>query len=240
MPIIAFSTEFYAILYITFGVIIVKSILTILLMRKALIAKNEGLQSFQFIGSIALLMLSLVISRIFLVIFDFYLTFFDFSLYTVNYNAWFWKIGGIFANVGMIPVAYIVDKKILQGKFKGIPALWILIGSIIVLVYPINTFQDFEIASTLLMISNLGALIVPGVFIKMVRDTTGTLKTYALLFLLGLIVYILAALIVNAAILTRLNALFGQGVELWIYLLQALFKIVGLVLFSFATTRLAI
>ncbi len=240
MPIVAFSTEFYAILYITLGVIIVKVILSVLLTQKALLAKKEGLQSFQFIGSITILMVCLVFSRIFLFIFDFYLTYFDFSLYTVGLNSWIWKFGGIFANLGMIPTAYTVDKKILQGKFKGIPALWIFIWSFAVILYPVNTFQDFEIASTFLMISNLGALIVPGVFIKMVRDTTGTLRNYAILFLIGLILYILAALIVNAAILIKLNELFGQGVELVVYSLQALFKIVGLVLFSFATTRLAI
>jgi hypothetical protein len=240
MPILAFSTEFYTILYITIGVIIVKAILSFLLSKKALIAKKEGLQSFQFIGSIAILMICLVISRIFLVIFDFYLTRFDLTTYTINKNVWIWKIGGIFANLGLIPVSYIVDKKILQGKFKGILALWIFIWSIVVLVYPVNVFQDFEIASTFLMVSNLGALIVPGVFIKMIRDTTGTLKSYAILFLVGLIMYILAALIVNAAILTRLNTLFGQGIEITLYSLQAVFKIVGLVMFSFATTRLAI
>ena len=240
MAIIAYSTEFYAILSITIGVVIVKSILSVLLLRKTIKAKQEGLQSYEFIGTIAILLICLVLSRIFLMIFDFSLTHFNLDSYYVGINPWFWKLGISFANFGMIPIVYVVDKKILQGKFKGIPAIWLFVGSLILLAYPVNSIQDFEVLSTVYIIASLGALIVPAVFIKMIRDTTGTLKTYSLVFLIGLILYTLAGLVVNAAILTQINELTGQPMEVFLYSLQAIFKIVGLVLFSYASSKLAI
>ena len=226
----------YEIIFLlTLVLILVKIIMAIYLgVRLHKTKKEENRVAPLFMVSIMLVMILWTISRIFFAIFDFFLTKFDTTTYALFPNVWFWKFGALFASIGVIIVLWIVDKKILGNKFKGIFAIIMLVSTVAETLYPVTTFADFQVASTIGLIGSLFALLIPILFIYIGIKTPGLRKT-AFLLAFGIIIYTLGGGLVSAAII---NIFLTAGLtQTMVYLISTSMKIMGLLMVTIGATR---
>jgi hypothetical protein len=193
-----------------------------------------------FLVAVTVLLFSLFLSRFFYMMFDFYYTKFDMNLYYLKPNVYFWQIGQCIASLGQGYLIYVVDKKILQNKFKGILAYIMIAGGIFQVAYPINSMDDFNFVSAMSIFSSLGFVILPFVFINIARKSSGELKRTAIVFVLGVIIYALGAIVVNAGLLNVINESTGKEYDVLMYYIQALSKITGMLLLAIASTKFKI
>nr|MDO8086657.1 hypothetical protein [Candidatus Sigynarchaeum springense] len=158
-------TGYEIIFMLTLVIILVKLVLGIYLAIKVKKSKKEeNPVAPVFIGAVMLLMFLWAISRTLFMIFDFFLTKYDTDFYAQH--VWWWKSGSLFAAVGVIAILFIIDKKILSNKFKGIFAYLMLAGTILQFVYPVNTYDpDFIVASTIGILGSATSFLVPILFL---------------------------------------------------------------------------
>ncbi len=228
--------KYVIIFYLTLVVILVKIIMAIYLaVRLRRSKKEENPVAPIFMSSIMWVMVLWTISRIFFMIFDFILTQFNTAYYGIFPNPWFWKFGAMFASIGVIVVLWIIDRKILGNKFKGIFAIIMLASLVLMMLYPVNNFTpDFQTASLIGLVGSLMAFLIPILFLYIGIKTPGLRKT-AFLLAFGIIIYVLGGGLVSAAIIEIFtNA--GMTQEL-VYLISTSMKIVGLLMITVGATR---
>jgi hypothetical protein len=102
----------------------------------------------------------------------------------------------------------------------------------------VSTLEDFYTLSNIAIVSNLGILVLPYVFIKLIRQTTGDIRKNAIAFVTGIAIFMLSALVVNASLLSAVNEATGMSWDVIVYLIQAICKIIGMVMFSYSTTKM--
>ena len=76
---------------------------------------------------------------------------------------------------------FLLDKKILSFKFKGIFAYFYLAGLIFAIIYPINSYADFVIVSSVTVYAGLGAAIIPLIFLYIAIKSTGEVRRTSIL-----------------------------------------------------------
>ncbi|MBD3212574.1 MAG: hypothetical protein GF311_08195 [Candidatus Lokiarchaeota archaeon] len=187
---------------------------------------------FSFIFSVFLLLICLFLSRLFYSIFDFVLTNLNPALYHVNPNTFFWKIGVLISALGYGWVLFIVDRSILKFKFKGIFSYIIVLIAFIVFIFPVTSASEFQLVSFLLFFINIIAIILPILFLY-IGKKAAEFKKPAYLIAVGVIIYAIGANILVETIVAALDSLL-PGIRIVIYFLSLIFKISGLVLFSYA------
>ena len=233
--------EFELFFILTLILIATKVVLLIYVGSKLIARKREGGSiGTEFIFGIFILLLSLLISRLFFIYFDFILTEFDSTQYYLFPNYIFWKIGMVTTSVGIGILLFITDKKVLNFKLKGIFTYIAFAGGIIILVYPVSSSDDFAFISGLSIISNGGIVILLFFFIYIAIKTPGSVRRNALFIVIGGLLYAVGVLLVNEAILTQLRNTFGEQIHILIFFLFILFKVIGLILMSYAFTKFAI
>jgi hypothetical protein len=238
MAIVPNSTNFYIIFALTLVVIAAKLILVIFTAKRIMInRKSDEKVASDFLLSVFILLSSMLVSRILFAIFDFYLTKFDVSIYWTVPSVIFWKLGIMTVSLGEVYVIYIIDKKILNFKFKGLLALVMLIGTIVVVAYPINSPADFDIDSILTFIPNAGMIVFPVVFIWLGRRSSGEVRKTSFALAWGAALYLIGSIFVNAGILNFLNASFDASLDIFLYLIQTITKIVGIVLIAYSSSK---
>ena len=238
MVVVEPGTFQYQLFFALTGVIlIVKAILAIYLGRRVWQKKKEaGKLVPDFLFGIFIFMISLFISRIFFAYFDFVLTQFDVDRYHLYPNVLYWKLGMFTSAIGIAITIFIMDKSVLRFKFKGILSYIIIAGAIFVVIYPVNTAEDFAFVSGISIFSMVGTLLIPILFIYIAIKTPG-LRTVSLMITFGFIFYGVASLLVNEAILTQFRILFGAEIHILIFFLFMILKITGLSMVSYAVTK---
>jgi len=233
MPYLDPSSVQYQTFYIlTIILLIVKVLLTIYVIKGLLDKKKEtGEFKIGFIFGILILLICLIISRMFFILFDFNLTAFDETLYHLPENVWSWKLGMFISTLGIAVLVFIIDWKALKFKLKGVLAYIIIIGATIILVYPVTTPSDFQTMSSISIISVSGTLIIPIIFIYLGVKIPGMRKP-AFLLVIGFVIYALGPLLVNDAILNVFRDIFGPEIHTFMFFLNIIFKISGLVVIS--------
>jgi hypothetical protein len=214
----------------TLGIVAVKAILaTFLSIKLATRNKKEASVSGAFLASVLFLMISWLASRLCYMYFDFFLTRFNTALYPESPNIWFWKTGSVLGALGVAVVIWTVDRKILQNKFKGILAIIMIATSIVQLLYPVATLDDFNLVSGFGIVGSLGAFLIPILFLWIGVKTPG-LRKIAFAIAIGAIVYTLGNTLPNSNIITLLAGI-GLSQDL-VYLVSTALKITGLLLLA--------
>ena len=227
-------------LLLTIILLIVKAVLTIYIVKGLYDKKKEtGEFKVGFIFGMLIFFICLLISRLFFIYFDFYLTALDVDVYHLPENVWSWKLGMFISTFGLAVLVFIIDWKGLKFKLKGVLAYIIIIGAIIILIYPVTNPSDFQTMSSISMISSSGTLIIPIIFIYLGVKIPG-LRKPAFLLVIGFIVYAAGALVVNDAILIMFREAFGEGIHTFIFFLNILFKIAGLIVISISIVNFKI
>ena len=226
---------FNMIFYLTCFILVVKLIIIIFISVKIAHRGSEYALARSFMISMLILIISLLISRLFYMVFDFMYTKFDTDLYP-TYAIW-WKLGQLIVGLGLAYIVFVVDRKILQFKLKGIFAYIIVAGSVLTLLWPVSTQSDFEFISTIGILPNLGMLVLFFVFLNIARKTSGRLRTTAVIIILSFIFYAVAALAVNAGLIKAFSSAVGFDVTVYMYVFQTILKTIGIVLMAAGASR---
>ncbi len=225
---------------LTILLLITKAALSIYLGKRLLDSKKEtGKIKLNFITAFFVLILCLFISRLFYLYFDFFLTKLDPTTYYLMPNVWVWKIAGIALSIGFAFVLYTLDKKALKFKLKGIPAYCTLGSEILVLIIPVNSQEDFVFVSGVGIIGGLGAIMVLIIFLYIGIKIPG-LRKPSFMITLGLVTYVLGALLFNEFIVSLLISIFGPQFRVTAYTLFMILKILGLIIIAFSVTKFSI
>lgn len=219
--------------YLTIVLILIKCSLVVFLAKKVINKKRNKIEAgVKFLGATAGLMAGLSISRILFTVFDFQITNFDSSTYAEPDAVITWKIAFFVSTVTLVYMIWVLDKVIMQNKFKGIPSVILVIVGIVVLVFPVKKVEDFQLMSVISLISNLMSLLFPAVFLYVGKNSSGDIRKVAYLVAFGLILYAITLMIVNEMIITSTSALLGfdTGILLWIISISG--KCIGLIIFA--------
>ena len=202
MIISPYSFEYYLFLTLTIILLIVKSVLALYLLKEVLKRKKKegGKLQFDFMFSILVFMISLIISRIFFMIFDYGLTYFNSETYHQYPNYIFWKIAVIILTIGFAYIIFIADKKALNFKLKGIFAYYPLAIATLIAFWPINSPEDFLFISLLGIFSILSGIIIIFLYIY-IGIKIEPLRRQSFLLTIGFILYALGTYLVDEFIL---------------------------------------
>jgi len=207
-------------------------ILSFYIMYKKKKAKQESMPVFMF--AMWFWIIGAFISRIFLSIFDFMLTKFDQTTYTQPLNVLIWKLGFVSAAIGLIYMLWVADKVLMQNKFKGIFVYLMIIGQVVLLVYPVRVgvAADFQILNYIALISSVGLLVIPVIFIMLASKTSGEIRQTSIKLAIGVILYGLAAALVGDAVIGPLMASANNPdtIQVIMYFVSTGLKILGLLL----------
>lgn len=237
MGIQLFSLEYNILFTLTIILILSKLFLTSFLLKRILDkTKERGEFKVDFIFSMFLILLGLLISRIIYFYYDFFLTLFNPELLYIYPNVMYWKVAGLIAGSTQAVAVFFIDRILLKFKLKGIPAYILLIGRIVQFFYPINNAPDFQIASSIGSILMFILIILPVIFIY-IGVKTPELRYHSFLFVLGIILYFISSIIVSEFILAPIEAFFGAGVRIIIPLISNLLKIVGLATMTYSSNK---
>lgn len=238
MTIIPNSPEFFMIVGFTIATILIKLILSIYIgLRIQKKKKEQGVMGLEFLTAVFVMIFTLFLSRIFYAFFDYYYTKFDMTLYAGEPQVWFWKIGQSIATLGQAYIIYILDKKILNFKFKGIISVLMVIGAVVTLVYPVHNLEDFNTLSIIGIIPMIGIIILPLVFISIARKSSGDIRKTAWMLVFGILLFVIGSLVINAGILTALQTAFNRPMDVYMYLVQTITKGIGICLIAYAATK---
>ncbi len=228
--------EYNLFLVLTIIILATKLSLSLYLAKKIYDRKKEtGEFTFGFIFTVFILMICLFISRLFYLQFDFVYTKFDTNLFHTTPAIWFWKVGALVSMIGFALFFFTVDKKILGFKFKGIFTYLILVFAVIAFFYPVKNSRDFEIMSALLTVSNVVAIAIPILFFYIGKNSD-IYKKPAYLISIGIILFAFGSNLNVETLILILVSNFGPGTRIFMYLISLIFKVSGLIIFSYAVT----
>jgi hypothetical protein len=169
--------------------------------------------------------------------FDFYLTEFDSAKYYLLENVIYYKIGGTVYLIGFAILLFIIDKKVLEFKFKGVFSYILFFGALFVLFYPVTTAEEFEFVSLIEMIVVfVGGFIFPIVFLYF-GIKVPKLRNATFLFAFGIIVFILGAALLGEVIVNPLKEVYGIGILVVIWIFALVLKIIGLILITYSSIK---
>ncbi|TFF99990.1 MAG: hypothetical protein EU541_03550 [Promethearchaeota archaeon] len=197
--------------------------------------KEKDKFTFGFIFSVFIMMICLFLSRVLFFIFDFYLTELDPTRYFLSPNVYFWKVAVLIMAFGYACVLFVIDKRIIDFKFKGILAYIVIIASLIMFFYPVNSQEGFEFMSIFLFFINIIAVAIPILFLY-IGTRAVKYRRPAIILALGVIIYAIGANILNEAVVAALEELI-IGIRFYLYFITLLLKMAGIILYSYGVTE---
>lgn len=230
--------EFNLFLVLTIITIITKIVLSLYLLKRILNDKKKtGQLSYNFVFSLFILIVCLLISRLFFFYFDFILTKYDSDKYYLYPNIIFWKVGMFIAFLGYANLLFTIDKKAFDFNFKGILAYIVVASGLFILLYPINSYEDFNIVYIVVSISSLVGIVIPILFIIMGFKTQGDIRKGAFIFALGAILYLVSMNLVNTNVLEMLGEMYGSQMRITMFFLYIVFQVCGLILLTYGAIK---
>lgn len=231
------SFEFQLFLTLTVIILVVKLVFIAYLGLKVNAKRKEtGGLSLDFLTGIFLLFICLFVSRLFYLFFDFVFTQFDTSTAHLEPAITFWKLAALTANIGYIISLFVIDKKVLNFRFKGFFAYILAIAAVIQFFWPVNSPEGFQIVSTINLFAFILAVLIPIIFLYIGIKTPALRKTsFTIAF--GVIIFAIGSLLTIEAISLPLRNAYGVGAVIGIYFLHFLLKAIGLGMFSYGVTK---
>lgn len=235
------NTPEYTFLFIlVIGVLVVKMTFAVYLGSK-IYKRNKEREKFEFdfLFSVFIVAIGAFISRVIYMYYDFFLVKFDADNLWRYPNIIYWKWAGLIGAIGLISVLYTIDKKVLNNKFKGVFAYYSLIVILIQFLWPVNSQEDFEFVSSLVILALLAFAIIPVMFLYLAFKTPG-LRGVCLIMFFGIIIYAGGSFLVSENFLAPLRESIGEGVDFPVYVIFYVSKIVGLGLLVYGVTKFSL
>lgn len=228
------TLEYNVLFILTIVLLIIKFGIAFYLGLK-LIQRNKERGSFQadFLFGLFITVVGLFVSRLLYMIFDFYLTEFDSNSYYIYPNIIVWKIAGLIDQSCFTVFLFIIDKQLLNFKFKGIFA-YLLIGiTLFQIFYPVHSAEEFELISAVGVAGVVILLVVPIIFLY-IGYKSPRLRVSAILFVSGLILFFIGSNLLSESILAPIKELYGVEFQITIIFISLLLKIAGLLLATYS------
>ncbi|TFF98091.1 MAG: hypothetical protein EU541_07320 [Promethearchaeota archaeon] len=244
MPLEPNTIEYQVFYILTILLLVAKFSLSIYLGKKIYAkSKREGQFSFDFIFGVFILMVCLFISRLLYFFYDFYLTEFNPQNFLNPTALLMWMFASLVSTIGYATAMFTVDYRVLHFRLKGIIA-YLIIGvgifdSVWILGGFVKTQSDFELVSGLLMVANFLAIIIPIIFFYIGIKTMG-LKKISFIIAFGVIIFSIGSSIVLQPIIAPLRNTFGDLIQIPIFFIFFIFKLVGLAMFSWGVTQFSL
>lgn len=200
-------------------------IIFLILLRKR--KKSVGFIEYDFLYALFVLICCLFLSRLSAFYFDIVLTKFDYNLYYIYPNYIYWKLGMMFGGLGLVYVAFIIDKKYLDFKFKGIVEVILIMGVIFTSFYPINNKDDYSTLSLIYMFTLLPFFIIGSLFFY-IGVKTPTFRSASFLVLIGGSLFGVSSLIMSEGIIIIFVEIYGPETRIFLLYIWIGFKILGL------------
>ncbi len=197
--------------------------------------KQQKLGITDFFVGILILLLTLAISRLIYFYFDFYLTELNPLRYLTGSNLTYWRIASVISGLGQGYLLIVVDRRILNNKFKGLLGYFVIAIAILHIFYPVYNLNDFTILSTIGMVTGVTVLLIPLIFIWLGLKTPSNRKI-AFLIALGAILYAVSGFLWGESILH----IFGSDIRTIITIFSAIMRIAGLTIISVSASKLQI
>ncbi len=220
----------YEIPFVFTIIILVKIIMGMFLLVRLSRVRKENVFATMFMSCVMFVMFCWMVSRVFYMVFDYFLTEFVPELYYIEPNIWFWKIGSLLSAIPVGVLLLVIDRKILQNKFKGIFAYITFAGALIQFFYPVSSSADFSLVSTIGAIAGVAGFLVPVLFLWIGAKTPG-LRKVAWAIAIGTIIYTVGNSLPNDTFINLLMS-FGLSRDM-VYILSTSFKAAGLVLMTY-------
>jgi hypothetical protein len=244
MPLEPASLEYNLFFILNILLLVAKLSLSIYLGKKVYEkAKKEGRFSFDFIFAVFILMICLFVSRLLYFYYDFFLIQFNPQNYLNPDALTVWTLASLISTIGYAIAMFTVDYRVLNFRLKGIVS-YLIIGvgifdTIWVLGGFVTTSSHFELVSGLLMVANFLAIVIPIIFFYIGRKTTGLRKvSYIIAF--GVIIFSIGSSLVLQPIIAPLRQNFGDLIQIPIFFLFFLLKLIGLIMFSYGVTQFSL
>lgn len=198
--------------------------------------KLEEKFKFDFLFGTFLFVVFMFISRAFYFYFDFYLTKLDSSKYYIMPNVIIWKMGTLFSSLGAMFILFILDKDGMKFRLKG--TLAYAYGALIIymLIYPVNSEEDFRNMSALGIVEGIFVAIIPITFLYL-GIKYSELRKKAFLVVTAILIFAIAGLIIGENIVGPLKEIYGDQMQVTIFFLFVIMRIIGLSLLSYAVTQ---
>ncbi len=191
----------------------------------------------KFLTGTLVMITGLLISRIIFAYFDFILTDFNEMNYATFPSFIYWKIAMFIASVTLTYLLWILDKVVIENKFKGIPAIIPMVVIIVVVILPVNSLDDFRLISMLSTVVNIAALFIPLVFFYVGVQSVGAIRRNAVNIAIGILIYAIAAVVVNESIVSALDALLQFQTRTMLWWISIIGKCIGLTMFSISSVK---
>ena len=184
------SFEYNFLFILTIILLAVQLAISLFLLKKVFDKKKErGSFEIDFLFGLFIMAITLFISRLIFTYFDFYLTKFDPNTYYLMPNILVWKLAQLIVILGFAFLVFIIDRKVLNFKFKGIFSNILIATALFTFFYPINSAEDFKFVSSILGISVITvSFVFPALFIYIGR--TPGIRATAFMFAFGIIVFL--------------------------------------------------
>lgn len=201
--------------------------------------KRTGSMKFGFIHGVVVLISCLLVARLFYMTFDFGLTRFDPDTYYLSPNIWFWKTAAVISSTGYAVFIFTTDYRVLKFRFKGIFAYIMLGFSLFQFCYPVDSKPAFDMVSTIDLISNVVAIVIPAFFFY-IGSKPSPVQGAARSIAWGVIVYAIGANIQVEALIVAMIGSFGPQIRVIIYFLSLICMLGGLLLFSLGVSQFTV
>lgn len=244
MPLEPNTIEYQVFFILTILLLVAKFTLSIYLGSKIYKkTKKEGKFSFDFIFGVFILMVCLFLSRLLYFFYDFYLTEFNPENFLKPNALLIWSFATLISTIGYAMAMFTVDYKVLHFRLKGIIAYLIIGVGIFDMIWILGGFvqttSDFELASGLLIVANFLAIIIPIIFFYIGFKTTG-LKKVSYIIAFGVIIFSIGSSLVLQPIISPLRNNFGDLIQIPIFFMFFILKLVGLAMFSWGVTQFSL
>jgi hypothetical protein len=140
------------------------------------------------------------------------------------------------SSTGYAVLLFTTDYRVLNFRFKGMFTYIMLGFSIFQFFYPVTSQATFQLVSTIDLISNIVAIMIPAFFFY-VGSKPSPVQLAARSIAWGVITYAVGANVQVEAIIMALTSVFGPGARLVIYTISLFCMLGGLFLFSYGVTR---
>ena len=221
---------------LTLITIVVKLTLSGILSKKYKDVETLGTHRLTFIMGMLLLIFGIGISRILFFILDFYLTLYDPSLVYVFPNILVWKFGMFCSILSLIPIVFVVERDVYEGRTKKIPTILGCILAGFTLFYPVNNEFDFGIVSTVSGGAMFIIFIIPVGFLYLASKTSGQLRNVSITISLSILVYVIASIFSTDIIIGALE-LSNPEVRTIMIIIVPFLKIISLIIAAYASVN---
>ena len=221
----------------TILLLIAQLLIALYLLIKIFHKKKESQRiNFDFLFSIFILMICLSISLVLYAHFNFNLTHFDPKKYYLYPNVFVWKLASLINLIGYSVVLYIVDKEVLDFRFKRILAYIVLVVAIIQFLWPVSQPEDFEFITNIVIVDTLVAIVIP-IISFYVGKKTPALRLAGYLIALGVLVYGIGSILLDETIVIQLEIVFDGEIRVFLYVLSLSLNITGLILVAYGVIK---